>query len=1052
MPIRTSCSLFLLLFISSFTWAQEDPEIQVDRMDVADSLYLNYYLYSESKGIEEALDFFLKEKNRSSETNAALEAKILGAQGMIAAEQRDYKKGIELAKKAQEWADQAGENKARLKGQLYLNQQQYWAYELEYDSVPRYSDLAVKYLKEALGPHHSSIAISLFEKGNAYGKRGKRRKEIQLKREAIANNIAFQGEFNKLAAIQEHQLANTFDHLGYYWMELECYKNVVRRWEGMPEEKDRSYLNIAYNSMSVWYSQHGDYKRAEQYILKAKQLVNDNKEDIDKHWFNETFKGRTQMGLWYYQASLAMIKKDTATAIDLTRKSLDFIENFDKEDPANNPQNLPYFYAFVRNYQVANLRRMAGLLKNKDPEEALRFTQKILTVTEEGDVTQFVLGDKLLLIDYHLNKSETDKALELIESWMDYARENRDSYSLIHFYEKLAGIQYKGEDYSALDESYQAAIHLMLRDTSQRIALDKIGFDDIKPYGSQSILDLLIKASDRFQTIPGDVGIVKAKEKGKNLSLLAADIFEEAFSHLPFNDRKYQTVTRLHEQLLRANLGADQEQLESGIERIIKNQSKTVWKRFLGSRQRKNLNIPDSVLKREDALRSELYFIKKQLYLNQIKDEEKLVNYKAQITTVESELEQLEEWYAEQYPAYFAQRSQSFGLKEVINSLEEGQGIIQYVLGDQHLYGFLLTNAGIQLRQLATKKQVEEKVEPLLEMLRNPVLGGYNQKAAEIYGLLFQDFLEDKSLNKLIVIPDGPLYFLPFEALVDAEGDYLVEHFEMSYTPSLLLWKEQRRAEPTDKKLIGVFAPKYYDKSVANPNRGSYGALMGASYEAETIADLFPSEAFIGEQANINMFKSKAQDFQVLHLAMHSTINNVDGEFSSLIFAPGEDGASELYVSELYNLTLNADLAVLSACNTGSGELVRGEGLVNASRAFTYAGVPSLVASLWEIPDKNTSEIMVNFYKALKDGLSKDEALRQAKLKYLQNTDNARLKHPFYWAGVVVMGDTTPVDLQGINYWWMVALFPVLLLAVFLYKSPNLRKAFSQAVRSFVSS
>lgn len=1051
MPSRTTCSLFLLLFISALTWAQEDPEILVERLEDADSIYFDSYLYSGRKGIKEALEFFLAEKEKSTEVNPALEAKILGAQGMIAAENRDYKKGIELAKEGRKWAAQAGADKARLMGQLNLNAQQYWAYERQYDSVIHYSDLAVRSLKEALGPHHKSISISLFEKGGAYAKKGERRKEIEVKREAIANNIAFQGEFNKLAAIQEHQLANTFDQLGYYWLELECYKNVVRRWEGMPEEKDRSYLNIAYNSMSVWYSQHGDYERAEQYILKAQQLVNDNKDDIEEHWFNETFKGRTQMGLWYYQASLSIIKKDTASAIELTRKSLDFIENFDEKDPANNPKNLPYFFDFVRNYHVANLRRMAGLLKKKDPEEALRYTQKILTVTKEGDVSQFVLGDKLLLIDYHLNKSETDKALELTQSWMDYARTRNDSYSLIHFYEKLAGIQHRGEEYSAVDHSYQAAIHLMLRDTSQRVTLDKIEFDDIKPYGSQSILDFLIEASDRYQTMPEHAEVEKSKEKGKNISLLSADIFEETFSHLPFNDRKYRTVTRLHEQLLRANLGVDQDQLESGLERIIKNQSKTVWKRFLGSQQRKNLNIPDSVLKREDGLRSELYFIKKQLYLNQIKDEEKIAFYKAQMSTVESDLEELEKWYAEQYPAYFAQRSQSFDLNEVISSLEEGQGIIQYVLGDQHLYAFLLTRSGIQLRQLTTKEQVEDEVGPLLEMLRNPGLGGYTQKAVEVYGLLFQDLLEKGSLKKLVVIPDGPLYFLPFEALVNAEGDYLVEHFEMSYTPSLLLWKEQRGASPSDKKLIGVFAPKYYDQSVENPNRGSYGALMGASYEAETIAELFPSEAFIGDQANIDKFKTKAQDFQVLHLAMHSTINNVDGEFSSLIFAPDQDGVSELYVSELYNLTLNADLAVLSACNTGSGELVRGEGLVNASRAFTYAGVPSLVASLWEIPDKNTSEIMVNFYQGLKDGLTKDEALRKAKLNYLQSTDNSRLQHPFYWAGVVVMGDTSPVDLEGTNYWWMVALFPLLLFAVLLYKNPELRKAVVQPLRSLVS-
>jgi len=137
---------------------------------------------------------------------------------------------------------------------------------------------------------------------------------------------------------------------------------------------------------------------------------------------------------------------------------------------------------------------------------------------------------------------------------------------------------------------------------------------------------------------------------------------------------------------------------------------------------------------------------------------------------------------------------------------------------------------------------------------------------------------------------------------------------------------------------------------------------------------------------------------------MHAELNNVNAEFSNLNFSSNEE-SEKLFVSELYGVSINADLAVLSACNTGVGNYKKGEGLMNISRAFTYSGVPSLVASQWRVPDNTTAGIMVSFYTNLKNGMAKNEALQQAKLSYLDTTDDELLKHPYYWAGFVVSGN-----------------------------------------------
>jgi len=153
-------------------------------------------------------------------------------------------------------------------------------------------------------------------------------------------------------------------------------------------------------------------------------------------------------------------------------------------------------------------------------------------------------------------------------------------------------------------------------------------------------------------------------------------------------------------------------------------------------------------------------------------------------------------------------------------------------------------------------------------------------------------------------------------------------------------------------------------------------------------------------------------------------------EFSNLSFSSEEDG--KLFISELYNMNLNADLAVLSACNTGAGNLEKGEGLINVSRAFTYAGVPSTVTSLWKVPDQETSQIMISFYRYLKEGKPKNEALQMAKLDYLTNTKDNALKHPYYWAGFVVSGDIEPISNS--NSLWIYGLGILLLLGLIFRK------------------
>ena len=189
--------------------------------------------------------------------------------------------------------------------------------------------------------------------------------------------------------------------------------------------------------------------------------------------------------------------------------------------------------------------------------------------------------------------------------------------------------------------------------------------------------------------------------------------------------------------------------------------------------------------------------------------------------------------------------------------------------------------------------------------------------------------------------------------------------------------------------------------------------LQWAEKEVRGIADDLHGRAFCRRGATEDIFKRKAPQAGIIHLATHAIVNDEDPLYSKLVFA--KDAASNedgfLNTFELYNMKLNASLVVLSACNTGYGKVIHGEGIMSLARGFMYAGCPSIVMSLWPVDDQSTAGLMKGFFSGLAQGLRKDDALRRAKLDYLKQADAVK-SNPFYWAGFVSIGNTHPILIR----------------------------------------
>jgi CHAT domain-containing protein len=305
----------------------------------------------------------------------------------------------------------------------------------------------------------------------------------------------------------------------------------------------------------------------------------------------------------------------------------------------------------------------------------------------------------------------------------------------------------------------------------------------------------------------------------------------------------------------------------------------------------------------------------------------------------------------------------------------------------------------------------------------------------QLYKNLILPFKNQIQHKKLIIIPDGKLSYIPFDALLVNLPDtlttiefnklsYLIRDYCINYSNSVnLFFKQKLPDEKTFKKAI-AFAPEYKDGEtikVANQYL-SLIPLPGVQKEVEEIAKVIKTKIFKGENATEENFRNNVEKYDILHLAMHAFINDSLPAFSNLAFTrtesedPTKNGL--LNTMDIYNFKLNARLTVLSACNTGSGQLRRGEGIMSLARGFFYAGCPSVIMSLWEVEDLSGTQIITSFYKNLKKGKDKDESLRLAKLEYLKSV-NSRRAHPHYWLGFVSIGDNSALYLSYDFYFFI---------------------------------
>ncbi|MEM9597158.1 MAG: CHAT domain-containing tetratricopeptide repeat protein [Acidobacteriota bacterium] len=419
------------------------------------------------------------------------------------------------------------------------------------------------------------------------------------------------------------------------------------------------------------------------------------------------------------------------------------------------------------------------------------------------------------------------------------------------------------------------------------------------------------------------------------------------------------------------------------------------------------------------------------------------------------------------------QLPQPFDVEGARDALDDGTLLLSYSTTNTQLTIFALSRDQDLTVEVVptTSEELRADVDLLRSQIEEAADPNHRQQVGSTSRRLFDLLVSPVAdrvadAERLLILPDGPLHALPFAALVDADGTYLIEHKPIHIALSATVYAELRKERcdgeakgPTKIELVAFGDPHYPDALRHGPRRTgsiladmealdelpgdavvrsvidrgifSWTRLLNSRREVLRIAELFPSDqvqVFLGPDASEENLRSISNKTRILHLAAHGHTDEHLPSSSFVALSIPNDVLDDdldpklerdnglLQVWEVFErLQFNGDLVVLSACESGLGKELGSEGLIGLTRAFQYAGARSVAASLWSVSDLSTSELMVRFYRHLQSGLSKDEALRAAQIELLRGpvdivdgkgeTRSRNLTAPYHWAAFQVFGD-----------------------------------------------
>ncbi len=824
---------------------------------------------------------------------------------------------------------------------------------------------ALEYYNQAL-PIYREIkeragqATTLSNVGRVYSDLGEKEQALEYYQQALLLSQAVEDRAGEATTL--NNMGRVYSDLGEKKQALNYYQQALPLWRAVG---DPSQEATTLNNMGRVYSDLGEKKQALDYYQQAlplSQTVGDpSGEAVTLNNIGLVYDdlGEKEQALDYYQQSLPLrraVGDPSGEATTLSNIGGVYSALGEKQQALNY-----YQQALPLSRAVGDPSGEAVILSNigsvysalGEKEQALNYYQKALLLSQTvGDrsAETTTLGN---IASLERNRGNLQAALTPMQDSINIIEDLRT---------KVISPELRQTYFSTVQDYYQFYIDLLMElhqeNTSQ--GYDKQAFNISERSRARTLLELLTEANANIK-------------EGIDPQLLA------------------------HEKSLQGQLDATE-------------------------KQRSEINSnPDSTPEQKTAI------------------DQKLKTLIADYQNLQTEIRRTSPKYADlKYP-------QPLTLEQVQEEiLDEDTVLLHYSLGEERSYVWVVTKEGMNSYELPSQKEIEKRAKNLLRFTtqsKNPK--AFAQAVTPLSKIILDPVKDKLTKKRILIVADGVLQYIPFAALTLPEKQQpLITNYEIINLPSsssLATIRNETQARKSAPKALAVLADPVFSpddervkngqttlsqeptsdlgslalqRSVRSVEEGNLPPLPGTRQEAAAILKLIPEDtqktSAFGFDANLSTATNpQLSQYRIVHFATHGILNTESPELSgvvlSLVDEKGNTINGFLRLHEIFNLNLPSDLVVISACETGLGEEIKGEGLVGLTRGFMYAGSPRVLVSLWKVDDQATAEIMTRFYGLmLEKNLEPAEALREAQLEMQTETE---WKSPYYWAGFVLQGE-----------------------------------------------
>ena len=795
------------------------------------------------------------------------------------------------------------------------------------------------------------------------------------------------------------------------------------------EEKASKYIATCYTNMAQIYSKLNAFDFAKEYAQKSINIRNELNKDAIVTLAN-TGLIMSDMG-------------DRERAIYYYRKAIDEIEGNASHKESKETVSTIY------NNLGLQLKEM----------ESYKASEK--TLLKALDINPKNTGAHVNLFSLYIEPpfNKHDEVLERVGEVEQMAIEQNSPFLPILYIVKARGLA-RQNNFDEAFKNFQYAFN-KIQEQEQETPLDRTALIDLDEIENTELnRKVMAGRTALFQSFYEYTNELEDLKMAFKHSLFNVEMYDDSYKKMPYLQRvKNQETKEVYETAIELGfLLYERTQDESILEHTFQLSEKFKGNEILSGLNEVNakakVNLPKDLLDKEKDIKLKLNYVQSRYFdAKKAKDTKNINLFEKKLSETQQGYEDLMITFEKKYPKYFALKYQKTSVKlaDLRNKIiQPNQALVEYFVGKKAIYTWNIQQDKTEFYKKGNSKELSQKIEKLRTAItdfdfrsKNPddAFAAYTTNAKQLFDTLLNDVVKGANIERLLIIPDGTLNYLPFETLLTKKADttkvnykslsYLINDYAVSYAYASKLLLQKRKGTPNE--YLAGFAP-VYESFIKNDTlsstklaalvRNGETKLPGALKEVESITTTYDGKSFIGKEADEANFKRNASKYQILHLSMHALIDEEYPMRSHLVFESKPSKQDNmLRLGELYNMNIPADMVVLSTCNSGFGQIRTGDGVQSLATAFSYAGAKSTVMSLWKVPDLSTAPLMIDFYNELHQKQTKDEALRQAKLNYMNKIVADELAHPFYWAGFIASGDMSSVQRKKGNWiWWLVGL------------------------------